>query len=78
MLCIHVPVREIIWPLKKSWKLRCIKARRATEIRDLELLFAREGDVSPLGCGVGESFTFTRSIDAGHPRPSNSVLPPLN
>ena len=33
-LCIQVPISEISWPLKKSWKLRCRKARPATCQRD--------------------------------------------
>src|SRR5580704_12794107 len=28
MLCIQVPIREMSWPPKKSWKLRWWKARR--------------------------------------------------
>src|SRR5579884_2531429 len=25
--CIHVPIREMSWPLKNSWKFRCFSAR---------------------------------------------------
>jgi len=31
MFCIQVPMREISWPLKKSWKLRWRSARKVTE-----------------------------------------------
>ena len=30
MFCIHVPIREMSWPLKNSWKLRCSSARSVT------------------------------------------------
>jgi hypothetical protein len=42
MLSIHVPTSEIIWPLKKSWKLRWFKARNICGTRRVceEFLFA--------------------------------------
>ena len=30
IFCIQVPIKEISWPLKKSWKLRCRNARKVT------------------------------------------------
>src|SRR5512135_532528 len=32
-VCIQVPTREIIWPLKKSWKLRFFNARNMLAAR---------------------------------------------
>src|SRR5271170_5865984 len=32
--CIHVPIKEIIWPLKKSWKLRWRRERTMSRKRE--------------------------------------------
>ena len=39
MLSIHVPMREIIWPLKKSWKLRCFSERTMSRNRERSSIF---------------------------------------
>src|ERR1035438_9131972 len=33
-VCIQVPISEMAWPAKNSWKLRCRKARTASPSRD--------------------------------------------
>ncbi len=50
MVSIQVPINEINWPLKKSWKLRWRSARNASGSRerggpasDLELIWGSLG-----------------------------------
>ena len=50
IVCIQVPISEINWPLKKSWKLRCRSARPATCQRDPETVSApRTAALSRIG-----------------------------
>src|ERR1700690_3093293 len=50
MLSIHVPTREIICPLKKSWKLRCFSERTMSRNRERSSMLA-----AAEACGVSVS-----------------------
>src|SRR5437667_4557203 len=63
-LCIHVPISEMSWPAKKSWKLRCLSARNAV---GSAVCWSSAGGVLNSGeffRGVCNEATFARLNDA--------------
>ncbi len=64
-VCIHVPISEINCPLKKSWKLRCRRARPAACQRPPAALAALSVDAFSW-MGFFESATFS-SLDEAAP-----------
>ena len=67
--CIHVPISEMLWPMKKSRKLRCCNDRKSSRHRDSSPELCLASVIRPV------CLRAPRQALSQHPRQSAHQLP---